>query len=72
MAQRYFFNLVGPARVIEDPTGVEADTPDQAEAEARAVIAEMRLSGDLPLLEEDWQLEIRDGAGRLVRSISLE
>ncbi|QRE75535.1 DUF6894 family protein [Methylobacterium aquaticum] len=72
MAQRYFFNLVGPARAIEDPTGVEADTPDQAEAEARAVIAEMRLSGDLPLLEEDWQLEIRDGAGRLVRSISLE
>lgn len=72
MAQRYFFNLVGPARAIEDPTGVEADTPDQAEAEARAVIAEMRLSGDLPLLEEDWQLEIRDGAGRLVRSISLD
>ena len=71
MPQRYFFNLVGPARAIEDPTGVEADTPDQAEAEALAVIAEMRLSGDLPLLGEDWQLEIRDGTGRLVRSIPL-
>ncbi len=72
MAQRYFFNLVGPARAIEDPTGVEADTPDQAEAEARAVIAEMRLSGDLPLLGAGWQLEIRDGAGRLMRSIPLD
>ncbi|TNC14360.1 hypothetical protein FF100_09345 [Methylobacterium terricola] len=71
MPQRYFFNLVGPARAIEDPTGVEADTPDQAEAEARAVIAEMRASGDLPLLGPGWQLEIRDGAGRLVRSIPL-
>ncbi len=71
MPQRYFFNLVGPSRAIEDPTGVEADTADQAETEARAVIAEMRMSGDLPFLEEGWQLEIRDGAGRLVRSISL-
>ncbi|AWB25081.1 hypothetical protein DA075_24585 [Methylobacterium currus] len=72
MTQRYFFNLVGPARAIEDPTGVEAGTPDQAESEARAVIAEMRASGDLPLLGAGWHLEIRDGAGRLLRSISLD
>ncbi|KMO41109.1 hypothetical protein VQ03_13375 [Methylobacterium tarhaniae] len=71
MPQRYFFNLVGPASAIEDPTGVEADTPDQAEAEARAVIGEMRTAGDLPILGGGWQLEIRDGAGRLVRSIPL-
>ncbi|TGD99891.1 hypothetical protein EU555_11580 [Methylobacterium nonmethylotrophicum] len=72
MPQRYFFNLVGPVRAIEDPTGVEADTPDQAEAEARAVIAEMRASGDLPELGPGWRLEIRDAAGRLVRSIPLD
>ncbi|MFH6781851.1 MULTISPECIES: DUF6894 family protein [Methylobacterium] len=71
MTQRYFFNLVGPAQAIEDPTGVEADTPDQAEAEARAVIVEMRATGDLPVLGPGWQLEIRDGTGRLVRSILL-
>lgn len=71
MPQRYFFNLVGPAQAIEDPTGVEADTPDQAEAEARAVIAEMRTGGDLPVLGPGWQMEIRDAAGRLVRSIPL-
>ncbi|MBE7249562.1 MAG: hypothetical protein INR63_31890 [Actinomycetospora chiangmaiensis] len=71
MPQRYFFNLVGPAQAIEDPTGVEADTPDQAEAEARAVIAEMRANGELPALGPGWQLEIRDGSGWLVRSIAL-
>jgi len=71
MPQRYFFNLVGPTQAIEDSTGVEADTPDQAEAEARAVIVEMRASGDLPDLGPGWHLEIRDRAGRLVRSILL-
>ncbi|KMO10850.1 DUF6894 family protein [Methylobacterium platani] len=72
MPQRYFFNLVGPASAIEDPTGVEADTPDQAEAEARAVIAEMRAGGSLPVLGPGWHLEIRDAAGRLMRSIPLD
>ncbi len=71
MPQRYFFHLVNCIDEITDFVGVDADTADQAHAEAVAVIFEMKDDGDLPSDLSDWNLEIRTGNGELVRLIRL-
>lgn len=71
MPQRYFFHLVNCIDEITDSVGVDADTADQAHAEAVAVIAEMKNDGDLPSDLSDWNLEIRTRTGDLVRLIRL-
>ncbi|GJD50051.1 hypothetical protein OPKNFCMD_2787 [Methylobacterium crusticola] len=71
MAQKYFFNLVNVTAIIEDPSGVEADNIEQAEAEALFTLDEMRVAGELQLDKPEWRLEICDESGRVLRTIRL-
>ena len=61
---RYYFNLVGPGRVIPDEEG--ADLPDDlAEELISAIVEEMRSEEpELFDCDSDWFIEIVDEQGR--------
>lgn len=55
--KRFYFDLVGEGSIIRDEIGVEADGPEEAVAEARAVIEAMDEGDELPTSQ--WYLIIR-------------
>jgi hypothetical protein len=70
---RCFFNLVSPSEVIPDHDGVEVANLDDALAEAREALCEMR--------QEErsttdgwigWRLVVEDDLGTVLFSISLD
>lgn len=71
MSQRYFFHLVNCLQEITDSVGADADSAEQAQAEAVSVIEQMKSDGDLPGDLSNWNLEIRTGTGDLVHLIPL-
>lgn len=71
MIERFYSDLVSDDEVIRDSEGVEADSIEQAVAEAGRVIFEMREVNELPVNAMDWELRIRDEAGSLLTSIRL-
>lgn len=64
MGARYYFDVTDGADLIRDDVGEEANSPEQALEEARAVIAEMRERDELP--DGEWEMVVRDAAGTLV------
>jgi len=69
---RCYFHLVSCHDVIVDDTGVEVADRENAEAEARKAIQELRQEDE----EADqtwagWQLSIADASGRVLLSIPL-
>lgn len=60
---RFHFDLVSGDVLIRDEVGIEADSLEQAVADADAVIAETRAGDDLPMDGSVWQLVVRDAFG---------
>ena len=69
MSKRYRFDLESGPIEIQDETGVEASSLDQAIEQAVAGIAEMRASGEMPAADENWELVIRDEDGTEMKRI---
>lgn len=70
MPERFYFDLIGPHGAVEDAVGVEADDLEEAVAQARSVIDEMRDSGELRGAGV-WHLLVRNAGGTLKQSIPL-
>lgn len=62
MAARFYFDLVSEDDVIRDEIGVDAGSPEEVAAEARAVIATMDRD-ELPVAAGEWHLVIRGEDG---------
>ena len=71
MLAHFHFDLVNGSDVLRDEDGVNADSPEQAVAQAQAVIAEMSESGELIGDERSWTMVVRDAAGTTVRSLPI-
>ncbi|HEX8416799.1 MAG TPA: hypothetical protein VF641_04265 [Methylobacterium sp.] len=69
MTQRFYFDLTDGESTLRDDEGVLAPDLDEAIAAARAVLAEMRDSGDLADGEDDWLLVIRDEGCRTLTQL---
>ena len=69
MGARYYFDLVSGADEIRDDIGVEAHSLKQAIEEAKAGIAELSESGELP--DGEWELVVRDATGTLVSRLTV-
>lgn len=69
MTQRFYFDLTDGESVLRDDTGVLAPDLDEAIEAARAVLEEMRDSGDLSDGEDDWLLVIKDEARRALTTL---
>ena len=60
---RFHFDLVSDDILIRDEIGIEADSLEQAVADAGAVIAETRANDELPTDGTAWELVVRDTFG---------
>jgi hypothetical protein len=70
---RCFFNLVSPSEVIPDLDGVEVVDLNDALAEARQALCEMRQEDKLaPHGWTGWQLVVNDASGAVLFSIHLD
>ena len=68
---RFHFDLEAGDEVIEDREGVEAAGSEEAMAQARAVIAEMRDADEL-LAPGAWTLVVRDAEGAILDRLRVE
>ena len=73
MSSRYYFNLTNGDEVIRDEDGIEAPDVRTALINAFEAIAELRQE-DTSLLSDlqGWRLDIMDGSGHLIHSLSLD
>lgn len=67
---RFYFDLTDGQQVIDDVEGREADSFDQALAQARSAVEEMRADGELEDCEYGWRLLIRDEKGSVLTTIA--
>lgn len=67
-----YFHLVSRHDVILDDTGVEVTDLENAEAEARKAILELRQEDEeADEMWAGWQLNVTDASGRVLLSIPL-
>ncbi len=72
MSCRFYFNLTNGEDVIRDEEGILVSDVQTAVVAAMEVIEELRSEDPMAAAEwQDWCLDIVDGTGRLVESLSL-
>jgi uncharacterized protein DUF6894 len=73
MASRYYFNLTDGDEVIHDEHGIEVPDIREALIHAFAAIEELREEAACLVGEwQGWRLDIMDGSGSLIHSLSLD
>lgn len=72
LAIRFYFDLENGRQILRDTDGIDANSPAEAFMAAQSVLEEMSDCDDLLILEDGWQLIIRNEIGVALISISLD
>ncbi|MCJ2122062.1 DUF6894 family protein [Methylobacterium sp. J-077] len=72
MPERFYFDIENGKESIRDAEGVEADSAEEAVAEARSVIREMADELTAADPDEAWTLIVKDEAGAVLRRLPIK
>ncbi|MBP1178037.1 hypothetical protein JOE48_000001 [Methylobacterium sp. PvR107] len=71
MLKRFFFDVDNGETTIRDDEGVEAESLEQALADARSVINEIADELDATDIDNPWTLVVRDETGLAVAHVPI-
>ncbi len=71
MISRFYFDLTNGIDTLRDDLGVEANGLDDAIRQTRTVLDEMRDDTNVSVLDDGWELLIRDESGVILMSLAV-